>query len=314
MSYRLEFRIPISPTSGFFSQVRFFNAALRRLGGIYEKALLTVVVGDKSDLPSVIAANGWSKEQNIRWIRVPDEIFDKYSFYGTSDSRFLIEPEGDLVIFSDADTVLVRDVSPALDSISAMQGPALAGHMAHWPPVGEWNGYLPSSHHSEYWPNMFRLFEMEPPAQLYQCSIPIMNGQSCPPSPAYFNYGFVIFNPAALAIFRNEIFPMHDRLNGLFDTFMRCQIACTLIGYRHDMHFVTLSSAFNVANDILHVGFNVLKSEDVRVIHYLRTDEVDRSKIFLPENFDAFLNAHLENGVNMMLQAVARQVKEAMRD
>ena len=57
---RLEFRIPISPTSGFFAQIRMFDFALRRLGPPYSLARLLVCVGDDCDIAAVRAANAWS--------------------------------------------------------------------------------------------------------------------------------------------------------------------------------------------------------------------------------------------------------------
>lgn len=39
----VEFRIPIAPTKAFFGQVEFYNYCLRRLGGAYKNAKLTVM-------------------------------------------------------------------------------------------------------------------------------------------------------------------------------------------------------------------------------------------------------------------------------
>src|ERR1700756_1751695 len=62
---KLEFRIPISPTTKFFSLVRFFNFALRRLERPqYKNARLLVVVGDHCDLDFVRRENEWSNDFN----------------------------------------------------------------------------------------------------------------------------------------------------------------------------------------------------------------------------------------------------------
>jgi hypothetical protein len=72
---RLEFRIPISPTPGFYSQVRLFDFALRRLGAPYSEAALFVCVGDNCDIETVKRENAWSSDR-IQWAAVPNEVFD----------------------------------------------------------------------------------------------------------------------------------------------------------------------------------------------------------------------------------------------
>ncbi len=55
---KIEFRIPISPTEKFFSLVRFYNFALRRLDSPqYRDARLLVAVGDHCDLGAVRREN-----------------------------------------------------------------------------------------------------------------------------------------------------------------------------------------------------------------------------------------------------------------
>ena len=51
-----------------------------------------------------------------------------------------------------------------------------------------------------------------------------------------------------------------------------------------------------------------LVEEAVSVLHYLRTDEIDRSRIFLPEVFPVFLEAPLVNPLNRLLQRLAREL------
>src|SRR5262249_23932190 len=134
MMPRLEFRIPISPTDAFFSQVHFFDLALRRLGGPYERSRLVVIVGDKCNLEEVRMGNPWSAERNVVWQKVPDQTFDRYGLHGTADWRFMVDGEAaDIIILSGADTVLVRDIDPLFRLLSGDHA-VTAGHMAHLPP------------------------------------------------------------------------------------------------------------------------------------------------------------------------------------
>src|SRR5947209_9705644 len=96
------------------------------------------------------------------------------------------------------------------------------------------------------------------------------------PVPSYYNLGFVVFNQAALRIFREHNFSVQDRLRTMIDTPMRCQIAVTLISYRHAMHAVNLPAIFNAANDLMHATQNAILPDEIKVLHYLRNDEIDR--------------------------------------
>ena len=95
---------------------------------------------------------------------------------------------------------------------------------------------------------------------------------------------------------------------------MRCQIALTLVAYKRCMDIRALSAVYNCPNDLIHFQHNRLSPQDIRVIHYLRTDEIDRSKIFLQENFPSFLSAQLRNPVNIELQRLARELAPAFAD
>src|SRR4051812_20841172 len=110
MGRRIEFRIPISPTPDFYERVHLFCAALRRAEP-GSAILVRVVVGDNADLSQVQRANRWSSKYDVEWHRVPDEIFAAHSFYGTADFRYLLpDRASDLVVLSDADTVLLRPI------------------------------------------------------------------------------------------------------------------------------------------------------------------------------------------------------------
>ena len=129
-----------------------------------------------------------------------------------------------------------------------------------------------------------------------------------PKAPPYFNLGFVIMNKPALDIFQREIFTFETRFKELIDSHMRCQIACTIIAFRHSMEVRLLPGTYNAANDNLHYLHNRLSPAELRVLHYLRSDEIDRNKVFLPEYFSGFLNADLRNPINIELQRLARLI------
>lgn len=306
---RLEFRVPISPTPGFFGQVRLFNYALRRLGPRYRRAKLTVVVGDCCDIEQVRAENRWSEDHNVAWERVPDEICQEFGIWGTANWRLSLPAEdADVIILSDADTVLLRDIDPLISELPSDR-PAVRGHMAHFPPPA--GGAAPSSRSSAFWPWLFDQFGIEWPSGTYRYSLD--EALELPLAPAYFNLGFVATNASALTILSERIIGVERRIKALTESHMRCQIAVTLIAHQAGVDIGVLSAEYNAANDLKHLSLNRLEVADVRVLHYLRTDEIDRSLILLPENIDEFTSRELANPANTALQTLVRSYWESQK-
>jgi hypothetical protein len=307
---RVEFRIPISPTGKFFSLVRFYNFALRRLGSPrYRDARLLVVVGDHCNLDAVRRENAWSENFNIGWERAPDEVFAEFSWAGTANWRLGIPAgDADIIILSDADTVLLRDIDPLLRQFP-LEVPAVRGHMAHLPPPLGIKSTAPSSAGPEFWPWLFNVHDTPWPAATYRYSMDI-NG-SLPVSPAYFNLGFVALNAKALAICAPEITQTTRRVTAATDSLMRCQIALTLIAHRAGIDIGTLPAAYNAANDLGHLRQNELTADRIRVLHFLRTDEIDREEL-QPHLIDNLLSRSLTNPANIVLQSLAREYRESL--
>jgi len=309
MNKRVEFRIPISPTQRFFSLVRFYNFALRRLGSQqYRDARLLVVVGDHCDLDSVRRKNKWSDDFNIAWERVPDEIFAEFHWAGTANWRINI-PSGDaeIIILSDADTVLLRDVDPLLLEFPS-EAPAVRGHMAHLPPPIGSNSAASSAAGSELWPWLFNVFNIPWPGATYRYSMDIYG--SLPMAPAYFNLGFIAVNADALAVFAPEITETTRRVTAATDSFMRCQIAITIIAHRAGINIGTLPASYNAANDLVHLRSNRLTANQIRVLHFLREDEINREEL-QPHLIDNLLSRPLTNPANLALQELAREYRES---
>lgn len=301
-SPRLEFRIPISPTAGFFAQVRLFAFALRRIGGLYEQARIRIAVGDKCDLDAVRRSNRWSENENVLWDRVPDALFESAGIWGTANWRLnLPVDDADIIILSDADTVLLRDINPILDMFQSDR-PIIAGHMAHYPPpVGLLN---PAPAGPEFWPEILHAYGAGHIVLQERYSMDVAG--SLPLSPPYFNLGFVAMNRSALFGFGHDIHWTEAWLKAHSGSHMRCQLALTLIACRREMDIKCLPASYNMANDVHHFSASGLKQEDVRVLHYLRETELDRSTFLLPGGIDAFLSRPMQLPINTRLQQLVR--------
>ena len=300
---RLEFRIPISPTPGFFAQVQLFHFALQRLGPPYASAKLRIVVGDKCDLDAVIEANPWARDVDIIWDRVPDALFDVAGIWGTANWRLSLPPEdSDVIILSDADTVLLQDIDPILADFGASH-PVVRGHVAHYPPPLD--GEAKGTAGPEFWPKLLADYgaSWSEPWTHYSMDI----DDRFPLTPPYYNLGFVAMTRAALTCFGQDIHWTEEWLRKKHPSHMRCQIALTLIAAAHAMDAGCLPATYNAANDPNHFASCGMAPCDVRVLHYLRENEFERATFLLPGNIEDFLARDLGTVMNAELQALVRQ-------
>ena len=302
---QIEFRIPIAPTISFYNRVHFFCAALRRLGRGNANTLVRVVVGDYADLDEVRRSNAWATQYNVQWHRVPDEVSAAHGYYGTSDFRYALpESTADLVVLADADTALVQPVAQDLAWMLCDE-PCIAGHMAHIPPPST---FLQRSdlEARDFWPLLFQEFSIPFPDELYRYSRDL--AEEFPTAPAYYNLGFVALNRSALRIVKNAIFDVRERLNKIIQSEMRCQIALTLISYKHALERRNLPAIFNAANDEAYLRHNRVHPGDIKVLHYLRTNELDRDAFLTSGGRAIFLKANFHDPVNQLLQQIGREI------
>lgn len=278
MIERVEFRIPISPTQSFYDQVRLFEFGLRRSGPEASNATLRVCVGGDVDLEEIIAANLWSKGRNVVWERVPDSTYSRHWIYGTANWRLAQGPGyADIIVLCDADSVFLRSVALVFRDLPKDR-PAMMGVMAHYPPP-ETPG-LPHPKTEQFWPELLKSHNIDPPTEWYQYSMGAdPEGKPLPASPPYFNLGFIVLNRQAAEIIAPYVEPMEDTLLSTGASPMRCQISLTLNCLRLGVDMIPISAAYNCANDHRFMDQHSLTVADVKVLHYLRTDEVERGRI-----------------------------------
>lgn len=300
---RLEFRIPISPTPGFFAQVQLFHFALQRLSRRYAAARLRVIVGDNCDLGAVRRANLWAHDKNVVWERVPTGLFDVAGMWGTANWRFSLDAgDADVIILSDADTVLLRDIDPILDELRTDR-PVVQGHVAHYPPPVDMPEPGPAG--PDYWPKLLAAYGCSSELSWTRYSMD-MDG-TLPLTPPYYNLGFVAMNAAALNVFGQDIHWTEEWLRRFHPSHMRCQIALTLIAAARGIDARCLSAPYNAANDPQHFAASGMVPADVRVLHYLREDEFTRATFLLEEKVDEFLAIETGTIMNAELQELVRQ-------
>lgn len=283
MSERIEFRIPISPTQAFYDQVRLFEFGLRRTHSAFENTSIRVSVGGDTSLEDIIASNSWSRGHEVVWERVPDSTYQRHGIHGTANWRLAQgAQDADIIVLSDADTVFLANIDSALKSLPKDK-PALMGMMAHSVPPE--TPPLPSPYTDEYWPALLKSHNIPNASAWHQYSLGNDgNGNPLPLSPPYFNLGFIVLNRAAAEILAPHIESMEDSLLATGASAMRCQLALTLNCHLLGVDMITVAPVFNAANDQAFLQRHNISADDVKVLHYLRTDEVDRNHILDPEH------------------------------
>jgi hypothetical protein len=291
-----EFRIPILPRAPFFSNVKLAALSLSKLGGDYAAAPIKVSMGEETSEAQALAANSWAAGYPIVW-RSPKKIWP-CEVTATID-RYSYEAESDVVILMDADACLVRPIDELIAKLRHAERPTVAGVMAHFPPFKDW-----ATSEAEWRKLLAVDGYADPPLDFtYSMAPPERAGRS----PPYFNYGFVAFNAAAFELLRNAahvyIGWMLEVLEGTKQQFFAAQIGLTLGLLATDVDVISLGPEYNCTNSDEMLGYGVDSVENIRVIHYLRTDAFDRNAFLCRRNaFDAFQTATFASPVLRLLQ------------
>src|SRR4029453_9336206 len=128
---KIDLRVPISPTHGFFRRIEYLVRSLRAAGGHISKARVVVSVGADAEPFDIEAVNPWSRGQ-VHWRWVDREMFRRLSYHATVLDRYFDGGDADIVIHVDADVLFVKEIDDLLVSLAAT--PAVGGVIAHVPP------------------------------------------------------------------------------------------------------------------------------------------------------------------------------------
>lgn len=121
--------------------------------------------------------------------------------------------------------------------------------------------------------------------------------------------GFVAMNPKALDILATEIWAtMRGLTDAIGDSYFKCQIALTLAAHQTGCIVDVLPAEYNAANDLRHLNANKLTADKIRVLHFLRNDEIDRREL-QPALIDDMLARKLVNPANIVWQDLVREYR-----
>ena len=266
----LEVRIPISPRSDYFNRVWLIARSIREF---YPGAIVRVTIG--SDSPESCAQDipSWSEELGVQWVHVAPNEFEEWRgtahpYIATMMERFRPPFLGEYVLMLDADIMPIRPFDELFrpdDSMLSM--------MAHASPFRR---------HVDEWRDLYEVYGLPEPR--FECEHSGWGAMFQDPSrrfsPPYFNTG-VVFGRSDM--YENLYEPYMAALRFVrsrMDSYFFEQIALTLALEKIGLPFDLLPLRYNFPNqsafDEAHRG----ELQNVSLLHFLRTQIVDREKNF----------------------------------
>jgi hypothetical protein len=302
---KLEVRIAISPTPQFFRQVEFLwrSYAMRCRGANVQ---FVVSVGDDCEPFDLTEMNPWSRG-HVRWRWADREEFRRISYSAQSLDRLRYPTDADIVLLSDADTLLVRPIDDILIALTAQ--PAIAGVLAWVPPFIGAGPLIPGSS----WQAVFASAGRKLPRDRYQH--PGWGSMFAQPEhrfcPIYYNFG-IVFVPGGVV---QQLGLEYERqlpiaLNAPIHPVYYAQVALTFAIYELDLPRLALEPRFNFPNlEACDRGYPV-DLADVRIIHYLSEGVIGtRGGTWgSDDNFRRFLGRQDLTGSNEILRRSAGEI------
>ncbi|MDQ3199942.1 MAG: hypothetical protein M3Q46_12300 [Verrucomicrobiota bacterium] len=309
MSIGLEVRVPISPTPDFLRRIHFMAASLRALENRIGSHLLVVCVGGDVEQSNLYEAEPWSKDYPILWRWADRERFQRDNYWETSREIFRQPIQGRIVACADADVLFIADFADLLRELE--NEPAVAGVIAHAPP--------PPFQHDQFanaWRQLCADYHAAPPSFDYEHTGWgwQVRQEAFRFTPAYFNFGMVAAPAALMETISREIEKADDFVNANLDTFFRFQIALTLAIQKHSLPVRALPLRYNFPNDPRFDARYPEELADLRILHYLRCDSIDREKDFCSlANVAALIARQDLQGSNEIFRRKLAQLYDVVR-
>jgi len=304
---KVAFLIAASPTDAFYSQIAALGGRLRSLTWSHWRPSIHVFVGGDRRNDKVPEWLPYLEDVNILW--TSDAGFAREGDWAQSDDAIRFAPrDADVLLALDADTFPVTECESMLDRVH--YAGAVAGVIAHYPPgfdlafdttanassvpLGD------GGHLRDAWSSLARGLTDVPLDFAYAHTL---LGPDRPAAhrmtPFYLNFGVVAFPREAFELvaprylaFRQQVM---TRMNG---SDFSGQVALTLAIADARVRTWALPMRYNFPNDPVAETMYPAELDHVAIVHYLRTSEFDRHRIFATsDSYAEFLELPL-SGVN----------------
>ncbi len=267
----LEVRIPISPEPHYFNRVRLIARSVRDL---YPEAIVRVTVGADREPEDLYRTQPWSNGL-IEWAWVDRREFaawagTQHPYVATMMERFRPPFAGRFVLMLDADVIAIR----SFDELFAYED-SLCAIMAH---AAAFAGDDKAS-----WKRLFAGYGLPEPRFDYELSgWPAMHGSPAHRqySPLYLNTGVVAAGAGVLESLYAQYAEAIAYVRNESGSYFVEQIALSLAVARARVPVCLLPMRYNFPNQPEFERRYPGELENVRLLHFLRTDAVDRRRDF----------------------------------
>jgi hypothetical protein len=316
---KVAFLIAASPTDAFYSQIAALCARMRSLSWTrWEPSVHVFVGGDRRD----DCLRGWLPyltNVNICW--TSESRFARESDWAQSDDAIRLAPrDADVLVALDADTFPITGFEPMLDRVHDTA--AVAGVIAHYPTLLAFEFDVTSNTFSvrtgagirreslrEAWSRLARGLTDVP---LDFAHAHTLMGPERPPehrlTPFYLNFGVVAFPRAAFDVVAPRYLTFRPQVMArMRDTDFSGQVALTLAMADAQVRTWALPLRYNFPNDPVAEAMYPGELEQVAIVHYLRTTDLNRHRLFTtPEEYATFLGLQLSGANRVFREAVTQ--------
>lgn len=272
----LEVRIPISPRTDYFNRVLFIARSVK---SFYPNATFRISVGEDCEPFDVAARFPWSRDLEVTWHWVERADFVEWRgtahpYIATIMERYKAPFSSDYVLMIDADVIAINPFDELFDKPLG-----LSGVIAHVSP-------FPSEHRSK-WEHLFSAYNVPQPRFQFEHTgwRSMFTTESARMTPCYMNTG-VLFGPRE--VFERLEKPYFDALafvRSEMDSYFFEQIALTLGAERAAIPMNVLPLTFNFPNQLEFDRTHPAELNDIRLLHFLRTNILHRDLDF--KNFNS---------------------------
>jgi hypothetical protein len=308
-----EVHVAISPTPAFLSQIHLLAASLRRNGGALSDSRIVVTVSRDHDWFDIAERYPWARNYPIEWRWLDEDLFAQHGIFATALQRFTYAFDAPFVLMLDADILCTGPLDELLD----FGHHALAGMVAHVAPIVAGPAYFayvgpPPPDDEDLWDGLYASAGLGPPARPCQhTGWGLMDTtperRYCPP---YFNLGVLAATADVMTQLGRVVFDEMAAVSRYVDTIFRCQLAVTLAIERTHVSWRELPLRMNFPNNDEFFDAHPDDASDIRILHYMRGDQVDRWALAsTQQELDAFLARTDLSPVNRVLQDAVRSLR-----
>ncbi|MBC7644515.1 MAG: glycosyltransferase family 2 protein [Thermoleophilia bacterium] len=310
-----EIHVPITPTMPFFARIQMLAASIRRFGGAFASSRIVVTVSRDLEPVDLSAVYAWSRQLDVEWRWIDAATYDDLGMYATALVRMTYDFEAPFVVLLDADTLCTGE----LDELPSLAKAGLAGVIAHFLPAVAERG-LPwedgaEREGQEYWDHLFACAGLPRlPSEHEQIGWRVADSDEprelCPP---YFNLGMLAASSGVMRRLGEVVMDELATVTKLVNSRFRCQLAVTMALARCEIPAAALPLRWNFPNDMASWDEQSDGADDIRVLHYMHRDEIDRDLGLTGlRGVDEMLDRDDLSLVNRLMQSRVKEVRSSM--